>query len=341
LKHDIVVIGASAGGVEAIKELVSLLPPGLPAVILIVVHLSAERPSYMADIIAHAGPLPCASAQDGEPLIHGHIYVAQPGRHLLVEDGHLRLTMGPRENRARPAIDPLFRSAASTYGPRVVGVILTGLLDDGSYGLALIKAHGGVALVQDPDQALFAGMPRAAIAACAVDAVLPLKDLASRIVALATGKDRQLDSPAAGEQSIQAAPAEEAVTLEQQTRSDIHAQAENQLRSGQISIYVCPECGGTLWQEGEAGLIRFRCHTGHIYSPRTLLTEKARALEATLWGAVRLVTEKRTLTRQLAEALTAPEQQEQRAQMTAAEEIDAQTRQDLLALIERYPTLID
>lgn len=184
--HDLIVIGASAGGVEALLTIVRDLPVDLPAAICVVLHLPPTSPSRLPHLLTRAGPLPATHAENGEPLELGHIYVAPPDYHLLVRPGHLELSRGPRENRSRPAIDALFRSAALAYGRRVVGVVLSGALDDGTAGLLAVKQGGGLAVVQDPDDALFDGMPRNAIERVNVDVVAPGDVLAPLLARLAS-----------------------------------------------------------------------------------------------------------------------------------------------------------
>jgi two-component system chemotaxis response regulator CheB len=182
--HDIMVVGTSAGGVEALKILVGELPPDLPATLFIVLHLLPERLSVLAQLLSRAGPLPATQAVNGEVITQGHIYVAPPDHHLRVQPGRVRCSHGPKEHRCRPAVDVLFRSAASVYGPQVVGVVLTGMLDDGTAGLGAIKAHGSVAVVQAPQEALYASMPRNALQHVAVDYCLPLAEVAPTLVGL-------------------------------------------------------------------------------------------------------------------------------------------------------------
>jgi two-component system, chemotaxis family, protein-glutamate methylesterase/glutaminase len=189
IRRDIVVIGASAGGVQTLTRVAAALPPGLAAAVCIVLHISPESPSALAGILGRAGPLPCRPASDGAPLTSGQILVAPPDRHLVVEDGYVRLTIGPRVNNHRPAVDPLFRSAAQAGGERVIGVVLSGTRDDGTAGLAMIKALGGAAIVQDPAEALYPGMPSNALALVAVDAVVRSEEVAAAIAAMVNGED--------------------------------------------------------------------------------------------------------------------------------------------------------
>ncbi len=186
--HDLVVIGASAGGVETLTRIVPALPPDLPATICVVLHLAPRSPSALAHILSRAAPMPCRAAVDGEPLRPSEILVAPPDRHLEIQDGVVRLTMGPAENGHRPAVDVLFRSAAAAKDSHVVGVVLSGTRDDGTAGLAVIKASGGLAIVQDPEDALYPGMPASALANVVVDAIVPTKLVAGTIAAMVRGE---------------------------------------------------------------------------------------------------------------------------------------------------------
>ena len=184
MEHDIIVIGASAGGVEALKTLVAGLPGGLRASLFIVIHISATFPSVLPEILSRSGPLPALHPAEGAMIEQGKIYVAPPDHHLLIEEGHLHLGRGPKEHLVRPAANVLFRSAAHSYGPRVVGVVLTGLGQDGAEGLLTLKQHGGVAVIQDPGDALFPSMPESALAYTHIDFVLPLVNMAAFLVRL-------------------------------------------------------------------------------------------------------------------------------------------------------------
>ena len=284
----IVVIGASSGGIEALRELVNGLRPGFPAPICIVLHTSPDSPGLLAKILADAGRLPTATAFTGMKLLDGHIYVAPPDHHLLVEPGVLRLGGGPKENRFRPAIDPLFRSAAQVYGPGAVGLILTGSLDDGSAGLRTIKQLGGTAIVQDPRDALFPGMPTNALRHVSADLVAALADL-PRVLTDAVTRTVGSQSPAVPEGvRVEVAIAKEDSTVDRET---VHI--------GDPSVFACPDCHGVLLRLKESGVLRFRCHTGHAYSAETLLAALNEGIENALWSAVRAVEEGRLLLEQL------------------------------------------
>jgi two-component system chemotaxis response regulator CheB len=275
--HDIVVVGASAGGVEALSQLARGLPPQIPAAIFVVLHTPPFGNSVLPLILKRAGRLPVAHARDGEPIQTGRIYVAPPDHHLLVGRGFVRLVRGPRENRNRPAVDPLFRTAARAYGRRVVGVVLSGTLDDGTAGLMAIKRLGGVAIVQDPDDALFAGMPQSAIENVEVDHVVPLDFVADLLDKLAREPVEETEEESVPE-DLDKEAAIEALDL---------AAIENGERPGTPSTFACPECGGTLWELQEGELTRFRCRVGHAFSPDSLLAEQSEALETALWSAFR------------------------------------------------------
>ena len=291
--HDIIVIGASAGGVEALAQLVRGLPPDLPAAVFVVLHISPDGTSVLPNILNRCGPLPAAHPEDNQAIQHGRIYVAPPNKHLLVKNGHIRLTRGPRENRNRPAVDPLFRTAARWYGPRVVGVVLSGMLDDGTAGLLAIKSRGGTAIVQDPGEAFYAGMPRNAIENVPVDRVLWVFDMAPALVELA----RQ---PVFEEG---AAPVSEELEIESDIAEFEMATYEQEPKIGTPSAFSCPECHGALWEIRDGELARYRCRTGHAFSPDSLAAAQAEALEEALWTALRALEESAALSRRLRERM--------------------------------------
>jgi two-component system, chemotaxis family, protein-glutamate methylesterase/glutaminase len=283
----IVVVGASAGGVEALKALTGGLPPDLPATVLVVLHLPRASPSALPAILDRVCPLPVRAAVDGDPLRPGVVLVAPADRHLLVIDGRVRLSVGPTENGHRPAVDPLFRSAARGYGPAVIGVVLSGARDDGASGAAAIARQGGVVVVQDPDDALHSSMPKAAIAAAAPQHVVGAAKLGPLLGELArsrpvtkTATDELLDA------EVRIAEFEQAATEE----------------LAEDGSYGCPSCGGSLVELPDGPVLRYRCRIGHAWSAESLLFEQDSALEGALWMALRSLEEKATLHGQMAAA---------------------------------------
>ena len=282
-RKDIVVIGASAGGMEALARLVAGLPARMGASVFVVWHTAPGIKSVLPSVLSKAGPLPAAHAADGDPIEPGRIYVAPADHHMLLERGYIRIARGPKENRFRPAIDPLFRSAAYVYGPRVIGVVLTGALDDGTAGLWTIKLRGGTAVVQEPSEALINSMPLNALANVEVDHQAPVAEI----------------GPLLGRLAEQPAPAVREIPQDEQqkTRHEIRiarekdALEENIMKFGELSPLTCPECHGVLTQLREGSILRFRCHTGHAFSAQTLLNSNAEQVEARLWDAVRAIDE--------------------------------------------------
>lgn len=324
---DIVVIGTSMGGIEALKVLVSSLPPDFRAATFIVLHTSPESPGVLPGILNRAGPLPASNATDLEPVVPGRIYVAPPDRHLLVERDLMRITHGPKENRFRPAIDPLFRSAAQAYGPRVIGVILTGLLDDGAAGLWAVKQRGGTAVVQDPRDALAPSMPRSALSHVEVDYCVPLTEIASLLSYLtSTPAEAEGEYPVPEEMKIEVSIAEEDNALE-----------AGVLKMGSPSIFTCPECHGALLEISEGDRSRFRCHTGHAFSHESLLAELNGRIEDTLWIAIRTIQESALLMQHLAEHLNAQRHNEAAAVLASAA-CEAKQRADLVRQATRTRT---
>ena len=326
---DVIAVGASMGGQEALTALCRDLPADLPAAVLVVKHTAAHSRPLLAGILDRAGPLPARNAADGEPVRPGRIYVAPPDRHLLLVGDVLRLSRGPHENCTRPAVDPLLRSVAVARGPRAVGVILTGLLNDGASGLRAVKRCGGVAVVQDPADAAYPDMPRAALAAVGPDRV----DHRLPVAALGATLGRLVREPAGP-----AVPVPDDLRAEVELAGgavDVHTQG---YQSGPAVPLSCPECHGTLWlvegggggdatrsrevggdaagngkpaadpaapgdPEGTVGgeLMRFRCRVGHGFTAEALLTSQDGAIDAALWAAVRAMRERAELLNRLAE----------------------------------------
>lgn len=300
--HDIVVIGASLGGVETLSDLARQLPSDLPASVFVVLHTTPESPGVMGQILDRSGPLKAAAAKDGEPIERGRIYVAPPDRHLLVQEGRVRLSRGPRENRCRPAADPLFRSAATTYGPRVIGVVLTGLLDDGAAGIVAIKRCGGITVAQDPADAKFPGMPGNAVATGMVDYQVKAAELGETLA-------RLVRTPA-GDRFTVPEHVEVENRYAHQAATD-HAPLD---RIGMLTPLSCPDCGGPLWElnddddaegngrtpGGNAPVKRYRCTIGHAFGPNTLLYGHDERIEAAIWAALRAMEQRVELLHRMA-----------------------------------------
>jgi two-component system chemotaxis response regulator CheB len=289
--RDIIVIGASMGGMEVFKQIVYALPRELEAAVFIVWHISPHAPSLLPQILTRAGTLPAQHGVDGEPIQRGHIYVAPPDYHLMLEATHLRLTHSPKENRFRPAIDPLFRSAAYAFGPRVIGVILSGALDDGTAGLWAIKDRGGIAIVQRPEDAQQSSMPLSALQHVEVDYCVPTEEIAPLLVELTRQPLlTQEEGPMAAGLEI-----ETKIGLQQEGLE------AGVLELGTPSIFTCPECHGTLLHIQNGKLVRFRCHTGHAFSPQSLIAALTDATEDTLWNVIRAFDESALLLQHLAQ----------------------------------------
>jgi two-component system chemotaxis response regulator CheB len=285
--RDIVVVGASAGGVKALQRFVAALPADFPAAVFMVLHVSPASGSFLAAILNHAGPLPVAEAVDGMPVERGRILVAPADMHLMIERDRTIVVRGPRENRARPAVNPLFRSAALAYGPRVIGIILTGTLDDGAAGLWAIKECGGIAVVQsDPE---YDEMPRSAVENVPVDYHVPLDDIPALLRRL-TGERVEFRAQRVVPEIIKIN--DEAAKMKRT------AFALDEV--GSRSLFTCPECNGALWEIDSGGL-QYRCHVGHAYSAQSLRQEQNTTIEESLWSAVRALKESAALDERLAD----------------------------------------
>jgi two-component system chemotaxis response regulator CheB len=287
--RDVIAIGGSAGGPEALKSLIRDLPADLPAAVLVAIHRTPEGPDLLAGILENLGSLSAVIAEEGQRLEQGRVYVAPPDRHLLVESDHLHVRRGPRENRSRPAIDPLFRSAAVCCSTRVIGVLLSGLLDDGTSGLLAIKRCGGLAVVQDPEDATFPDMPRHALAHVAVDHIVPLSQLAHLLSELA-----------AAPRPAPLATAPEQIRIEALIAAQELTVMPDQHRLGQLSPLACPDCHGSMVEIREGDHIRFRCHSGHAFTLETMRLAQSEAWERTLYAAMRAQQEQAMLARRLA-----------------------------------------
>ena len=286
----LVVVGASAGWVEALQALVAGLPADFAGCVLVVLHVPASSSSALPQILDRAGPLPARHARDGDLLVGGQVLVAPPDHHLVVLGDAVALTRGPQENGHRPAVDVLFRSAARAWGARVAAVVLSGALDDGSAGLVAVRSRGGVCLVQDFDEALYDAMPRSAAAASGVEDTVSVAKMGSLLAELVT-------SPTPAE-------AQEVTTLmDMETQmADLDPQALHLAeRPGTPAGFGCPDCAGALYQIDEGGLRRYRCRVGHAWSPESLLARQSVALESALWMALRSLEEKAALNRDLSQ----------------------------------------
>lgn len=293
--RDIIVIGASAGGIEALTGLIAALPVDLPAAVFDVLHVSSHGRSVLPEILNRRGALPAVHPADGEEILPGRIYVAPSDRHLLVKPRKVRIARGPRENGHRPAVDPLFRTAARAYGPRVVGVVLSGSLDDGTGGLLSIVQQGGLALVQNPNEALYPSMPRSALENVPGAEARPVVEIAEILDRLAREprNDRQADEVTmAKEEEIEADMAE----------LEPHAMHHHN-RPGTPSGFGCPDCGGVLWEIEQEGHVRFRCRVGHSWTANSLLAQQSDELEEALWVALRALEERATLADRVAERM--------------------------------------
>ncbi|HEV8606275.1 MAG TPA: chemotaxis protein CheB [Tepidisphaeraceae bacterium] len=294
--RDIIVIGASAGGVQALRELVRGLPADLRAAIFVAVHASPSSPGVLPQILQRAGHLPASHAEDGEKIRHGRIYVAPPDFHLLLKPGFVQVTRGPKENGFRPAADSLFRTAARAYGQRVVGIVLTGSLDDGTVGLIHIKHEGGIAIVQEPSEAVFPSMPQSAIDNVRIDHILSVAEMPALLSRLSTQPlphgARTMSKRTNGRPDV--AEVGKALLL------------ETQAQEPPTSI-TCPECGGALWERKDGNVFRYQCHVGHSYTDQSLVAEKNDQLESILWTALRALEENASLRRRMARrAATGP-----------------------------------
>ncbi|NJC07327.1 chemotaxis protein CheB [Polymorphobacter fuscus] len=311
----IIAIGASAGGVDALRTIVAALPADLNAAVFVVLHIGAHR-SDLPWLLSRSGALPAAHGVDGEEVVAGRIYVAPPDHHMVIADGRVGLTKGPRENWARPAIDPLFRSAARSFGPNVAGVILTGGLNDGTAGLYEIKRRGGTAIVQDPADCLTPNMPQSAIANVDVDHIVPASAIGDLLTRLA-------GSIPSGSTSRQASDGQEEAMVAEFTHD--------------LPVAVtCPDCGGALRRSELGRLTQFSCHIGHVYTAEVMLAAQFLAMERFVEQAMRSLSERAELCRQMVVQIgDDAERAAQREAWHAASQEAVEQSEPLRALITR------
>ncbi|BDG04779.1 chemotaxis protein CheB [Anaeromyxobacter oryzae] len=294
--HDIVVIGASAGGLKALSAVLGELPEDIRAAIFVVQHLAADKKSYLPKLLGDITDLPVRSPADDEAILAGHVYVAAPDHHLLLKGDRVRVSRGPQENRFRPSIDALFRSAARAHGSRVIGMVLTGYLDDGTVGLQTIKKRGGITVVQDPAEAEYPSMPMTALRYMTVDHTVPIADAGALLMRLVAEPPLpQEDFPTTTSLEIEANIADQVMNTKEFL--------ENVERIGERTTFTCPDCNGAIWQIGDGEPLKVRCHVGHSFTGEIFAAEQRRNTESALWTAIRIMEERVTFSRLLAERL--------------------------------------
>ena len=298
ITRDLVVIGGSAGALKVLERTLGGLPADFPAGVMVVMHQAEGQPGRLAEILGRCGPLAAKHAEDGEAIELGRVYVAPPDVHLLVERGRLRLSRGPKENRFRPAIDPLFRTAARSYGPQVVAVLLSGLLDDGTLGMMRVKHFGGVTIAQDPADADAGDMPASAIRNVNCDYILKSSEIAGVLIRLV----QESSSARSRGATMSERPMPESSNVARDA-DDSAERGDNALATGSLgacsSGLTCPSCGGALWERNEQGLLYYRCHVGHAYTADSMAAEHDSHLESTLWAAARMFQESASLHRRM------------------------------------------
>jgi two-component system chemotaxis response regulator CheB len=288
----IVVVGASAGGVESLSGLVASLAPTLDAAFFIVLHIPPNQVSRLPQILCNKGALPAKHPADGEAIQAGHIYVAPPDHHLLVQDDHILVTRGPKENRHRPSIDALFRSAAYCYREQVIGIVLSGALDDGTSGLWNIKRMGGIAITQEPTEAAFDSMPSSALAQVEIDYCLSVSKMGSLLERLIA------ETPEMHPNDVE--EDRKKLGLEVSVATDGDAFEKGVMDLGPLTPFTCPECQGVLVEIKEGAHRRFRCHTGHAYSSSALLSSITDKIDESYWAVMRSLEEAAMLLEKMA-----------------------------------------
>lgn len=298
----VVVVGASAGGVEALRAMMAGLPADLAASVVVVLHIPRTSPSALPGILGRAGPLPCAAAEHRRPLRPGVVYVAPADHHVLVQDGVLLLSTGPAENGHRPAVDPLFRSAALARGPSVTGVVLSGTRDDGAAGLAVVARYGGTAIVQDPDEALYPAMPRNALRLVPSALVHPAAAIGAALDTIVRSPPPVPGPvPVPVPVPVQDAPRPDAALRQEVESAATGLPTTDEIDGARPSPFSCPSCRGVLFEMPHGPAPRFRCRVGHAWSPASLEEDQAKGVEDALWTALRALEEKAALVTRLAD----------------------------------------
>lgn len=290
----LVVIGASAGGLEAVRQVLGGLGPDFPAAILIVIHTGADATGSLITVLGRATRMPVEMASDGQPIEPGHVYLPPPDFHLLLDDDRIALSRGPRQHGFRPAVDPLFISAADGCRGQVIGVILSGALGDGTLGLTAVKRAGGLAIVQNPGEAAFPSMPLTALKSVEVDYVESAGQIAARLAELVRRPVRRTPRHAALLPSA-------GLTSPGLTPNGGKSHARGRSRTSELTALICPNCGGPLWESTSDGVIEYACHVGHRFSPDALRELEADQLDRALWTAVRALKEDAILHKRMAE----------------------------------------
>ena len=292
MRRNLIVLGGSAGALNPLRLIAAGLPRGIQAALLVVTHIGARSPSYLPQILTRSGAIAAAHAIGGEKLVPGTILVAPPDQHLLVQNDAVVLSRGPRENRNRPAIDPLFRSAARWGGPKTIGVLLSGLLDDGMAGAAAIRRAGGVVVVQDPADAEFGQMPEMAIAAGVASRIVPATAIADVLIALLEEDIADWDGPPY---------ADDASAAEQMMGEGFEGVAAGRQERSSASGFACPDCHGALWEVRDGGAVLYECRIAHRFSPESLLAAQDDGVEAAIWAAHRALEERAAMLGRFAE----------------------------------------
>jgi two-component system, chemotaxis family, protein-glutamate methylesterase/glutaminase len=317
--RDIVVIGASAGGVSALQALVKGLPKDFKGSLFVVLHIPAHSETQLPAILKRAGVLNAVLAKNGDYIVPGTIYIAPNDHHLLLEEGRVVVVKGPKENRFRPSIDALFRSAAYVYGPRVIGIILSGMLNDGASGLYTIKRQGGVVIIQDPQDAVLPQLPKNVMDFVEADFLSNASDMGALISALVS-RERE-DRGTLSEEEMNTLK-NEVIIAKNEKGFEMAI-----LNMGELTPFTCPECHGTLVRLTEGNIIRFRCHTGHAYTASSLLEEVEESVEEMLWQTVRVLEEKSMLEKEIASHLERLQREESRTYHQRADETLNRSRQ--------------